>query len=184
MQSGKQAKRLKSLLGADSQEWAAVKQGMWNKLTTESGAGPQRLQTTIRKFLTGEDHRLLAAEMFTTEERRQMMLFANTIKRLVPPEGTVYHSNTPIGVAMIAKDGFKAAATLAGAAAGATGGPVAGAAAYKGTSGIMDMLVNRAGIARAKAVAAGIAPRRPTQPSIIPGIIAAREVEVELRGPR
>jgi hypothetical protein len=81
---------LKRVLGEDSAEYAAIKQGMWQRLTTKPEGvddfGPQALSQRIFKFTNG-DGADMARAMFTKEEIGKMNRFAATLKTAAPPKG-------------------------------------------------------------------------------------------------
>lgn len=91
------AARLKQVLGPNSEEWSAVKQGLWLRLTSKPEGmdqfGPQALSQRILKFVNG-DGADMAKTMFTPKELGEMRRFATVMKSIVPPPGTVNYSNT------------------------------------------------------------------------------------------
>jgi spore germination cell wall hydrolase CwlJ-like protein len=93
----KLASRLKSLFGPNSEEWSAVRQGLWLRLSSQpegvTDFGPQALSTRISKFLSG-DGADMAKVMFSPKELGEMRRFATVMKTITPPAGTVNHSNT------------------------------------------------------------------------------------------
>jgi spore germination cell wall hydrolase CwlJ-like protein len=93
----KLAARLKSLFGPNSEEWSAVRQGLWLRLSSQpegvTDFGPQALSTRISKFLSG-DGADMAKVMFTQKELGEMRRFATVMKTITPPVGAVNHSNT------------------------------------------------------------------------------------------
>ena len=93
----KLAARLKALFGPNSEEWSAVRQGLWLRLSSQpegvTDFGPQALSTRISKFLSG-DGADMARVMFSAKELGEMRRFATVMKSITPPVGTVNHSNT------------------------------------------------------------------------------------------
>lgn len=90
------AERLKNVLGAQSPEWAGIKQGLFQKLTeTPPGVtdwGPQKVANNIDKFLNG-DGRALANRMFDPGQRELMQRYADLLRKTIPPPGAVNYSN-------------------------------------------------------------------------------------------
>lgn len=123
----KLAARLKSLFGANSEEWSAVRQGLWLRLSSQpegvTDFGPQALSTRISKFLSG-DGADMARVMFTPKELGEMRRFATVMKSITPPVGTVNHSNTYYALARELGIG----SALGGGAWWITGDPVTTAA--------------------------------------------------------
>jgi hypothetical protein len=124
------AQRLQGVLGPQSPEWSAVRQGLWSRLTeaTEGTAafGPQRISNRVGEFLNGSG-KPLAQMMFTAGERSQMQRYAKLQQQLTPKPGTVNYSNT--GVLMSAlKASANSILTFLGAHLGGPVGAVAGAA--------------------------------------------------------
>jgi hypothetical protein len=123
------AQRLQGVLGPQSPEWSAVRQGLWSRLTeaTEGTAafGPQRISNRVGEFLNGSG-KPLAQMMFTAGERSQMQRYAELQQQLTPKPGTVNYSNT--GVLMSAlKASANSILTFLGAHLGGPVGAVAGA---------------------------------------------------------
>jgi hypothetical protein len=124
------AQRLQDVLGPQSPEWSAVRQGLWSRLTeaTEGTAafGPQRISNRVGEFLNGSG-KPLAQMMFTAGERSQMQRYAELQQQLTPKPGAVNYSNT--GVLMSAlKASANSILTFLGAHLGGPVGAVAGAA--------------------------------------------------------
>lgn len=91
------AARLKNIFGESSEEWSAIRQGLWLRLTSQpegvTDFGPQALSTRISKFLSG-DGADMAKVLFSPKELGEMRRFATVMKTITPPVGTVNHSNT------------------------------------------------------------------------------------------
>jgi hypothetical protein len=100
------ALRMQQVLGADSREWSAIRQGLWSRLSeaTEgtTAMGPQKAVNRISEFLNGSGSPL-AKVMFSQAERDLIERYANLQRQLTPKPGTVNFSNT--GVLMSALKG-------------------------------------------------------------------------------
>lgn len=128
-QSVRVAQRLKSMLGDDSEEWFAVRQGLWSKLTDPPAGmtdwGPQKVSERIFKFLNG-DGQMLSHVLFAPDERKFMSQFGSVLKQLVPPTGSVNHSNTAPVLMKIAKGSMDGLAALGGFSLGGPLGAMLG----------------------------------------------------------
>ncbi len=91
------ADRLNKIFGPGSEEMAAIKQGLWNRLTSKPDGvedfGPQALGNRIMKFLNG-DGRELASRIYTPEELDTMRRFASSLRVLVPNRNATNPSGT------------------------------------------------------------------------------------------
>ncbi len=175
MGAGKQstqfARRLKGILGEDSAEWAALRQGAWAKLTkgvsNADGPGAQKIGQDIRKFLTG-DTRSLAQTLFSADEIKQMQVYARGMSQTVPaqkatnPSGSGYEARRAAGAA------FRRLVEMFGFAQGGLEGAVVGGAAARsvGTGG---------GWLQAKAATAGIRPDVNIVPRVAAGTLIGNE---------
>ena len=128
-QSVRVAQRLKSMLGDDSEEWFAVRQGLWSKLTEPPAGmtdwGPQKVSERIFKFLNG-DGQVLSHVLFSADERKLMSQFGAVLKQIVPPTGSVNHSNTAPVLMKIAKGSMDGLAALGGFSLGGPLGAMLG----------------------------------------------------------
>lgn len=128
-QSVRVAQRLKSMLGDDSEEWFAVRQGLWSKLTEPPAGmtdwGPQKVSERIFKFLNG-DGQVLSHVLFDAEERKLISQFGTVLKQLVPPTGSVNHSNTAPVLMRIAKGSMDGLAAIGGFSLGGPLGAMLG----------------------------------------------------------
>ena len=125
------AQRLQNVLGSDSPEWAAVRQGLWSGLseategTTEFGA--QKAANRVSEFLNGSG-KPLSQIVFNGAERELMARYAGLQRQLIPKAGAVNFSNS--GVLLSALKGTaNSLATMFGAAFGGPVGALAGYAA-------------------------------------------------------
>ena len=135
------AQRVRSIVGDGSQEWNGVRQGMWSKLTGASEGrtdwGAQKISERIAEFLNGSG-KPLAQTLFSAEERQHMARFAGVLKQLVPPPGSVNHSNTAPVLARIAAQSFNAITAMLGAAVHGPIGLAAGVASNVMRKGIQE----------------------------------------------
>lgn len=117
------ANRMRDVLGEASPEWAAIKQGLWARLTTAAeGAqqpGTQRTVNKISDFLNGSG-RPLAQSMFSAEERALMRAYSDLQQQLTPRAGAVNFSNTAGVMRMI----MARMAQTIGIGIGGFGGPL------------------------------------------------------------
>lgn len=134
--------RLKQLLGEESAEWSAIRQGAWQKLTGvaegKTPMGGQKASERISEFLNG-DGKTFAKQLFSEEERALMARHANLEKALASKAGTTNPPNSGNRIAALARDSF---ATIGGMLGMSTGGPQGAAAGYaagKAAGGIGDM---------------------------------------------
>lgn len=118
------AQRVKQIFGEGSEEWSAVKQGLWQRLTSKPEGvddfGPQALSQRIHKFLGG-DGADLARAVFTQQEIGQMRRFAVAVKNVVPPKDSVNHSGTAYTLAALQASGLGGSALYFGADPGTAG---------------------------------------------------------------
>lgn len=168
------AKRLKGIVGADSQEWAAIRQSYWLALTrggakatdqaSDAAAGDpmamvrgsQAMANQIQDFVSGRG-RFLAETLFSPEELTKMGRFAK-LQRMMTPDrmstnqsGSGYAAMRPLaklsrGLYYTIMGGLGA---MAGGSAGGPMGATAGAAAGIGTAKVFagvrgSMLANKA----------------------------------------
>jgi hypothetical protein len=123
------AARLRDVLGADSPEWAGVKQGLWQRLTeAPEGAtpmGPEKAANRISRFLDG-DGQPLAQRMFAPAERDLMERYATLLRRTVPPPGAVNYSNNLQWAAQMREGITKYLSAIVGEHIGGTAGAILG----------------------------------------------------------
>ena len=140
------AQRLQNVLGNGSPEWAAIRQGLWSRLseategTTEFGA--QKSANRISEFLNGSG-RPLSQIAFNSPERELMARYAGLQRQLIPKVGAVNYSNS--GVLWSALKGTaNSLATMFGAAFGGPVGALAGYAAGPMGKKLQENLAARA----------------------------------------
>ena len=141
------AERIGSVVGRDSDEWMAIRQGAWQRVTgvTEGKAemSAKRISDRIYDFTRGEGASL-AKQLFKPEEIKQMNTYASVLKATEPKAGTVNPSNSGNRTAALARQMGQQIVAWIGAGTGAVaGGPLgaaAGAGTAKGVGSIGDML--------------------------------------------
>ena len=130
--SVRMADRLKEILGESSPEWAAIRQGAWQRLTGvaegRTPMGAQKMSERILEFVNG-DGKTLAQRLFSPEELAQMRRFANVLKATVARPGTTNPPNSGNRLAAIAREGLATITSMLGASAGGPTGAAAGYAA-------------------------------------------------------
>jgi len=145
------ADRMRTVLGADSPEWTAIRQGLWSRLSqaTEGATqfGSQKSFNRISEFLNGSG-KPLADRMFTAQERALMREFENFQRQITPRPGAVNYSNTAGVSAGILRRLLARAATTIGIAigggigsAGGVLGSIGGAAAGAGLGGVANRII-------------------------------------------
>lgn len=89
------AQELKRLLGADSSEWAAVRQAVWLRATRagDDAMNPTRIAKNLDGLLNG-DGKGLSHVVFSADEREAMKSFANVMRYLSLPKAGLNNSNT------------------------------------------------------------------------------------------
>lgn len=137
------AQRLKGVLGEGSQDWSAVRQGLWSRLTQpaegRTGWGPQKVSERISEFLNGNG-RPLSHVMLTESERGLMEEYAKLLKQLVPPPGSVNYSNTAPTLIRLMKGGIDGIFSVGGFHIGGPAGVLAGVAAHKVQTAMQDAI--------------------------------------------
>ena len=91
------ATRVRGILGDQSPEWAAVKQGLFSRLSSAgegmTDMGPGRAAQRINRFLSG-DGRELAHVLYSPAERGLLQDYANLLRRIQVPQAGANWSNT------------------------------------------------------------------------------------------
>ena len=135
--------RLKQLLGTDSAEWAAIRQGAWQKLTgTAEGKtplGPQAVASRIAEFTSG-DGKTFAQQLFSPEEISAMQKHARIEQALSAKSGTVNLPNSGNRLAGLLRESFGTIGGMLGMSAGGPQGAAAGYAAGKAAGGVGDFV--------------------------------------------
>lgn len=118
------ADHMRGLLGQNSAEWAAVRQGLWSRLTESTQGvtdfGPAKIANRIGEFLNGSGSPLAQA-MFSPQERQLMTNFMNLQRQLEPRPGAVNYSNTGPVLRMLAVNAMRGVMAAIGAS---VAGPV------------------------------------------------------------
>lgn len=103
------AKRILEITGKDSDEWNAVRRGMWQRLVQNTEdtrqPGAQAVSENILKFVNGEGA-AMANLLYTPVERAAMRRFANVLKNTIPPADAVNPSKSGYEVARALGDVF------------------------------------------------------------------------------
>lgn len=130
--SVRMADRLKEILGESSPEWAAIRQGAWQRLTGvaegRTPMGAQKMSERILEFVNG-DGKTLAQRLFSPEELAQMRRFANVLKATVARPGTTNPPNSGNRLAGLARESLATITSMLGASATGPTGAAAGYAA-------------------------------------------------------
>lgn len=131
-----------SVVGKDGPEWAALRQGQWQRLTGvaegRSPMGAQKMTERLHEFLNGEG-RSIAAKLYTPEELGQMRHFANIQRARAAKPGTTNPSGSGNRLGAIANKAAAAIATMLGASTGGWGGAALGYLGGKGIANIGDL---------------------------------------------
>jgi hypothetical protein len=165
------AQRMRDVLGPDSEEWAGVRQGLWQRLTqaTEGATAfeAQKQASRIAEFLNGSGAST-AHVMFTPRERQLMAEYAALQRQLIPRPGAVNYSNT--GVLMSAlKSSANSIMVALGAALGGPLGAVIGHTVGPIGARLRENMAAR-GMRRSLYAPAMPAPTAP-RPSMLPGAV-------------
>lgn len=115
--SSRLALRLKQVFGENSEEWSAVKQGLWMRLTSKPAGmtdfGPQAMSERIFKFLRGPGGDTARA-IYGKDELAKMARFAVALKNVVPPKDAVNWSGTAYTLAAVQGTGLGGASLYFG----------------------------------------------------------------------
>lgn len=115
------AKRIKGILGEESPEWSAVKQGLFQRIV-DSGPGvtdfgPGKVAQRVNKFLN-VDGLELSKEVFSPQERALIQQYGDLHRQLQVPQAGANWSGTGTALAPILKKISGSVAGLIGAAIG------------------------------------------------------------------
>lgn len=95
------AKRLKTILGEDSPEWAAVRQGLFHRLvSTAEGAadrGPAAIANRLSEFVNGKGSDL-SGVVFTPAQKNLLNKYADLHNQLKIPQAGANWPNTAAGI--------------------------------------------------------------------------------------
>lgn len=136
--------KIKSEFGGDSREVAALKQGVWAKVSEPSGGpldvGSRKVVKNLTDLLEG-DGKPIAHALFSHPERELITAYRDLLDRITPPAGTVNYSNTASVLGKMVRGSLD---TVFGALGGLHFGPlgiIAGAAgAAKGQKIVQDAI--------------------------------------------
>jgi hypothetical protein len=133
------AKRVEKILGPQSPEWSAVRQGHFSKLVEPPPGmtdwGPAKIKQRINRFLNG-DGKELAEALYTPQQRQMLQSFADLQSALEVPQSGANWSNTATFTArMLDKIGSNLSVLIGSALGHAVGLPwgVAEGTAYVGS---------------------------------------------------
>lgn len=117
---------VEKIVGRDSPAMAAIRQGVFQRLTTKAEGmdqpGAQKIAQNLNDFLNGNG-KTIAARLYTPEERATIQRFAQAVKMTVVPPGARTNSDTAVALgAMMQKMGSAVLGTLGVADSGLTGG--------------------------------------------------------------
>lgn len=136
------ATRLRGVLGEESPEWAAIRQGAWQKITGvaegRTPMGPQKMSERIFEFTNGEG-RSLATRLFSKDEIEQMNRFARVLKATTAKSGTTNPPNSGNRLSALARESFATISSMIGASASGPAGAAGGYVAGRAMTGAGDM---------------------------------------------
>lgn len=146
------ARRVRDILGPESEEWGAVRRAAWDHITknTEGKApyGPQQVASNLSDLLDGKG-KTLGAEIFSEQERQAIGEFRDMLNVLIPPRMATNPSGSGYQVERGAQMLLQGMAAIFG---GSAGGPVGAAA----TAGAVSAGTNFSGTLAARAAARGL----------------------------
>lgn len=145
------------IVGREGPEWAAIRQGQWQRLTgvTEGAIemGPQKMSQRLHEFLNGEG-KSMAEKLYTPAELGEMRKFAAIQKARIPPPGATNPSGSGNRLAALAR---QASATVSSMLGAYLGGPVGAAAGYAGGKAV-EGVSNLRAASQARKLFSGQAP--------------------------
>jgi hypothetical protein len=114
------------IAGPQSDTMAAIRQGVWQKLTQNAAGkdapGQQKLAQSINEFLNGKG-RAIAQRIYSQNELSLMQRYADVVKRTVIPKYARTNSDTtPALMSLLNKYGSAITTTIAAGVEAATGG--------------------------------------------------------------
>lgn len=120
------ARRVRDVLGEQSPEWSAVKQGLFSKLVDAGPGvtdwGPGKIAQRVNKFMNA-DGLELSKEVFSPQERRLIQQYADLQRTLQVPQAGANWSNTSTVLAPMLKKISGGVAAVVGAVVGHTFAP-------------------------------------------------------------
>lgn len=161
-----------NVVGKDGPEWAAIKQGQWQRLTGVADGkmemGPQKMSQRIHEFVNGEG-RSMAEKLYTPGELAEMRKFAAIQRARVAPPGTTNPSNSGNRLAGLARQSGAAVTAMLGAQAA---GPVGAGLAY-GAAKTLEGVANLRAASQARKLFSGEEPARRALPLFDPAQIGS-----------
>lgn len=162
------------------ESWTAVRQGMWEKLTS-AGEGKipfeaQALSQRLHEFLN-ESGKPLANVLFTASERAEMAKLASIYKRMTPAKGSTNPSGTAPMLAKIARRASDNVLAMIGLGTGGVPGAIAGHAIQRAG----EAVVERRAVRDATRLFFGPQARIPRPNVRLPQIIAPAAASAEQR---
>lgn len=117
---------IERIVGRDSDSMAAVRQGVWQKLTQAAEGkdqpGPQKTAQALLEFLNGKG-RTVAEQLYSGEELGLMRRYATALKMtVIPPNARTGSDTTPAFFATLSRYANAIASMLGVAVDGASGG--------------------------------------------------------------
>ncbi len=153
------ASHLKMVLGTDSPEWTAVRQGLWKRLTESTDGrlamGEQKIAERLHEFLNGKGKQL-SEVIFTQKERDTMRSLAGAYARMIPVKGATNSSNTSHMLKKIVDKGMSSLLPLLGYSHGG----VVGAGAVMGAGAAVKSFAQRKAARDARLLFYGRQPKR------------------------
>lgn len=130
------------IVGRNGPEWAAIRQGQWQRLTgTTEGAlemGAQKMSQRLHEFLNGEG-KSMAEKLYSQAELTEMRKLAAIQKARIAPPGTTNPSNSGNRLAGMARQAVTGVATMLGASQGGWAGAAVGMGVGKGIETISGL---------------------------------------------
>ncbi|KMO20714.1 hypothetical protein [Methylobacterium platani] len=166
--SAEYGKTLKQAFGADSPEWANLRQAAWLNLVGhgEGGRLPAAKEAERIRAFTGGEGKGLAREMFNGDELALMNRYADAVKATHVPTG----SRLPDGGRSAALAG-QVMNLISGAIGFKVGGPAGGAAAFGARLGQRILEGGLNGVRAARSFDGGAPRVRPPLPAVPSGIV-------------
>ncbi len=157
--SARLAKKVKDIVGGDSEEWGAIREIAWLRLskTPEGATSPVKFSKAFNKVMA--ENETLMKTLFGAEERSLMRRYGNALLRTVTPEGARNPSKTAFTLARLIRGMIR----RTGSAAVFSGDPMTGTGLYA--------LGRMPGIFGSRAAKKATKPY-PHRPPRLPGLVA------------
>jgi hypothetical protein len=163
--------RLKEIFGEGSEEFQALREAGWLKLSKEIGAdtfSPAKFRNNLNHAL--DDARTLIDELYTPEEVAMFGRFRDEVMRTVTPEGVRNPSKTAFTLARLAREWIGRIGTMLTF----SGNPLGGAAMFTAKR-VPEVLGARA----ARRATAPLSPARLRAPLFVSGAMAGGRIGAE-----